>query len=226
MAKGLYLKSYGTIPHSPITVSRASPLVEVRTVVGKGQGVFALCDIPRGTRIIAESALLKIGKEGASFTHKVVRAFNSLPASQQKSYLQLHAFACDALKRMTKDQMGRDWSTLTHMQRKVLAVYQTNNFGDSVVLLGSRINHSCIPNTEAAYSLELDKETFNAVRDIAAGEELTLSYIHGVNLAKSERQKLLKKWGFTCTCLACTDTSEERQRESEGDGDYSRALDA
>jgi hypothetical protein len=165
-------------------------------------------------------------KEDKSLAHKVVRAFNSLPASQQSSYLQLHAFASDALKRMIEEQIGRDWSTLTYMQRKVLAIYQTNNFDGSVVLLGSRINHSCVPNVEATCSLGLDKETFNAVRDITAGEELTTSSIDGANLTKSERQLLLNKWGFTCNCPACEDTPGQRQREGEGDEDNERPRDA
>jgi len=42
-----------------------------------------------------------------------------------------------------------------------------------------------------------------AVRDIAPGEELTVSYIYGKSI-RAERQSQLQEWGFTCTCSQCT----------------------
>jgi SET domain-containing protein len=48
-------------------------------------------------------------------------------------------------------------------------------------------------------------ETFHSIRDIEAGEELTISYISGF-CVHDERQAQLKKWGFQCSCPACRDT--------------------
>jgi hypothetical protein len=41
------------------------------------------------------------------------------------------------------------------------------------------------------------------VRDIPAGEELTISYIYGQAL-QAERQSQLNAWGFACSCKQCT----------------------
>ena len=41
-----------------------------------------------------------------------------------------------------------------------------------------------------------------AVRDIAPGEELTVSYIDAT-LPRDERQERLRDWGFNCTCSQC-----------------------
>jgi hypothetical protein len=44
--------------------------------------------------------------------------------------------------------------------------------------------------------------TANAVRDIAAGEELTISYIDA-SMPRAERRERLQWWGFDCTCAQC-----------------------
>lgn len=42
-----------------------------------------------------------------------------------------------------------------------------------------------------------------AVRDIPAGEELTVSYIDGM-IPYAERQERLDSWGFRCACHVCS----------------------
>lgn len=44
-------------------------------------------------------------------------------------------------------------------------------------------------------------------------EELTISYINGVNRTRSQRQKELDRWGFTYTYPACEETSEWLQKD-------------
>ncbi|KAK4041415.1 SET domain-containing protein 5 [Parachaetomium inaequale] len=65
----------------------------------------------------------------------------------------------------------------------------------------SKFNHDCRPNVH--YRLANLTHTTVAVRDIPAGEELTISYIYG-RTPRSERQSQLSEWGFTCTCSQCT----------------------
>jgi hypothetical protein len=81
--------------------------------------------------------------------------------------------------------MARSWEQISQLHHKVLEVYAVNAFGD-VYLLYSRINHSCILNIHFAYNPGLKKETFHAIRDIAAGEELTIMYIKGTNYPYSQ----------------------------------------
>jgi hypothetical protein len=188
-------------------------MIEVRNSTGKGLGVFATTDIPRGTRVIAETAILKIDPGHGDATN-ILRAFESLSVSKQSLYLQLHGFACAEFRRAAEREMGQSWEMMPELQRKVFSIFAANAFGD-VFLLGSRINHSCIPNIDFAYNTSLAKETFHAVRDIAAGEELAISYNDGINRTKSQRQGELDKWGFTCTCPTCETTTEGREREAK-----------
>lgn len=113
--------------------------------------------------------------------------------------------------------MEQSWQQIPELHRRVLAIYAANAFGN-VFLLGSRINHSCVPNIHFANNSVLEKETFHAIRDIMAGEELTITYICGTNRTQSQRQAELDKWGFRCTCPACEDTLQGRRREEKRAG--------
>jgi len=56
---------------------------------------------------------------------------------------------------------------------------------------------------------------FWALRDIAAGEEITTTYLHETELSSKERKRILKEtWGFECTCSACAADADET-RESD-----------
>ncbi|KAI0601310.1 hypothetical protein F4775DRAFT_589528 [Biscogniauxia sp. FL1348] len=65
----------------------------------------------------------------------------------------------------------------------------------------SRFNHDCRPNVH--YRLSNLTHTTVAVRDIAPGEELSISYID-LLLSHADRTKRLSKWGFQCSCAQCT----------------------
>jgi len=71
-----------------------------------------------------------------------------------------------------------------------------------------KINHSCEPNVRiqtaahaAGCGLGLRAQAIS-LRPIAAGEELTQSYIDQ-NLPFEKRQQALKDYGFMCTCSKC-----------------------
>jgi hypothetical protein len=214
--------------YSSSRYSDARPLVEVRDLGQKGLGVIAISDIPRGTRVIAESDLLQVNRSTVD-AKEVVRAFEKLPLSEQNLYLELYAYASPEYKSAAERELEQSWEQIPQLHRKVLEIYAANAFG-GVFLLSSRINHSCIPNLHFAYNPELLKETFHAIRDITAGEELTIMYIKGTNRTRSQRQAELNRWGFQCTCLACEDTSQGKEREKKRsqlfDLDQKLALDA
>ena len=72
------------------------------------------------------------------------------------------------------------------------------------------INHSCSPNCEAVVEEDpqgrrhKDKVFIEAIRKIAAGEELTYNY--GITLAERHTPKLKKLWGCRCGSRNCTGT--------------------
>jgi hypothetical protein len=179
--------------------------------LGKGLGIFAKSDIPCGTRVIAEPPLLKVDREKGD-ANDILKAFESLPISQRDLYLGLHGYASTPFKLAAEREMGQNWDALSEVHRQVLAIYAANAFG-SVFLLGSRINHSCVPNLHFAYNTTIGKETFHAIRDIGTGEELTITYINGTNRTRKQRFAELDNWGFQCNCPACEDTMQGRKKE-------------
>ncbi|NZA26456.1 SET domain-containing protein-lysine N-methyltransferase [Luteimonas sp. SJ-92] len=78
------------------------------------------------------------------------------------------------------------------------------------------INHSCAPNCEAVIEEDdksrphKDKVFIEAVRDIAAGEELTYNY--GITLDERHTPKLKKLWGCRCGAKTCTGTMLQPKR--------------
>lgn len=75
---------------------------------------------------------------------------------------------------------------------------------------GSFFNHSCDPNVAVKpYALRDPISTFDhpvtfeALRDIQHGEELTVGYVN-LSAGKKERQESLEwGWGFRCRCRRC-----------------------
>jgi hypothetical protein len=189
------------------TLLDARHLIEVREAPGKGLGIFAKENISRGTRIVAERPLLKVNIL-PSHCVDVQTPFNNLPLPAQKAYLGLHGYASNTLKK------DNDWNSLSALTRKILAIYAANHWGRDVFWLASRFNHSCIPNLHNAYNPNIKMETFHSIRDIKAGDELTVSYVSGI-CARQERQEQLNKWGFQCRCPACENTSSGIQLESK-----------
>ncbi|CZT53325.1 uncharacterized protein RSE6_14818 [Rhynchosporium secalis] len=138
----------------------ANDYVEVRDTDGKGMGTFATRTIAFGTRIIAEAGLLQIDRK-TSDAATIVQAFESLSSSRQSAYLSLHEFACDSFIRAAERELRQYWENIPKIHRRVLGIWAANSFGD-VFLLGSRINHSHIPNVNFAYKSTLGKQTFHA----------------------------------------------------------------
>lgn len=191
----------------------ANDLIEVRETDGKGLGIFARCDIRQGTRVITESPLIEVDLEGRNAS-KIVMAFKQLPLQQQEQYLTLHYYASDGFKRSVEEEIGQSWDSIPELDRTVLGIWGTNAYVN-VFLLSSRINHSCLPNIQHSWHPGLEQEVFHAVRDITAGEELTVSYLGPLNGDKKRRQGDLDDWGFKCSCPVCEDTPEGMEREKK-----------
>ncbi|KAJ3412583.1 SET and MYND domain-containing protein 3 [Chytridiales sp. JEL 0842] len=80
------------------------------------------------------------------------------------------------------------------------------NLGECLYPLGGLVNHSCRPNVVAIYLGRT--QNFVAVRDLEAGEEVTVSYIDVMSgLGDKRRGVLHEAYGFTCLCERCSEGS-------------------
>lgn len=70
-------------------------------------------------------------------------------------------------------------------------------------LHGALFNHSCEPNADLVFSIDMTMKIF-AVRDIAEGEEICISYLEDVErLEQRVRRTQLKLWFDCCFCTRC-----------------------
>lgn len=161
---------------------------------------MARCNIKRGTRILCETPLLVVANSNTEVLNGVVASkLRSFSKEQQMQFLSLHnnfpgkhAFA--GIVRTNALPCGPG--------------AETGGVYPEICL----INHSCRPNCHNSWDETTDtgRETIHAIRDILAGEELTISYDKG---GPSEiRQAALKAaFGFDCTCDLCSLSAPELQ---------------
>lgn len=183
---------------------------EVRTSPSKGLGVFASQPIQAGTQIMQEIPLISVkmpemvpgqGFRVTDMIDDIDAAFRKLNTTEQASFLSLHDFRYPG----EEDQ--------SHL----LSILRSNGYitGDRIGLFprASRINHSCRPNAGTWWSEKSGRRLVYAHRDIAEGEEITVSYIPLLQSAR-DRQARLQQYGFECDCDACnerSDTSDKRR---------------
>ncbi|KAB5572321.1 hypothetical protein GE09DRAFT_1269063 [Coniochaeta sp. 2T2.1] len=160
---------------------------------------------------------------------------------------QIRAVLRQAIQQLPGEQQEIIFS-LDHSTGGALVqdILNTNIFGielDGVMHMGlypetSRLNHACRPNAIWRYSKDNLAMEVVAFRNIEPGEEITHSYAP-LGLTQTERQDVLKEWGFTCQCPLCSSsrrviqTSDRRRNrirairarlESADDGSSSRSL--
>ncbi|KAH6625357.1 hypothetical protein C7974DRAFT_313304 [Boeremia exigua] len=198
-----------------------NPFYEIRALPGKGYGCIALADIPRGTRILSDTALLSV-PVAAYLQSDIVKIFDALPPASQVLYYTLHSAHGQPLsawptqihssvpvlerRRIIEQHGARTGTEPTH-----ISIFQTNcmemGAGAGVFVHAARFNHSCVPNACFSWNSDTQRENIHTMRDIKAGEEVLISYVDG------EHDKRLRAWelrhyGFVCGCEACGDEED------------------
>lgn len=192
----------------------------------KGYGVFATRPIARGTRIMADKILLSIDNKDTSVLDAAARLSPedrhrllslSMNNAKQKSLSYLAAAAWGSFPSLAAISEGRD----------LLNIFYNNNFSLSgtsgkraVFLTVARLNHSCVPNAQGNLNTALpgSQFTIHALREIADGEEITISYLHDELAIRSMRQRKLQEgYGFECACEICSigDSGERHERSHQ-----------
>jgi hypothetical protein len=207
-------------------------MYEIRLSGAKGLGVFAKSFIPRGTRIFSERPLLGIQPDQDA--GDIYAASNLLSVQDRQRLMKLSAHITKELsflrwsqaiwykiKRTASSIVGRPrvfqaagLSLKDHVT--ILSIFRSNAFNlgnrspmqQAVFRRISRMNHSCVPNSQGNFHETLGSLNVHATRDIQVGEELTLNYLQEEGAARESRQsRLLSGYGFTCDCQACDMTS-------------------
>ncbi|ROV99117.1 hypothetical protein VMCG_06622 [Cytospora schulzeri] len=190
---------------------------------GMGNGLFATVDIPKGTRIIAESPLVFLAPSERPFFQfcHLVRSLGD--KTSQLDELFHNPILLDKSQAGNLFERIRTESGLLEVAHhrsqppdgtmvKRYAIFLTNcneilrgkDIGRGIFHIYSRINHSCEPNVFCDWNTNLKQETVHAARDIKAGEQILQGYLSTEDfMTRKERAAKLRSWGFTCRCSAC-----------------------
>ena len=175
-----------------------------------GHGLFATELIKPGTLIIREKPVLTVSqaetKAKTEYRCVIEQVSRLTPVDQNRLMGLYHNPKKFREFSFLKDQLcpGTDLDSCL-----VLAKFYTN--AASITAGGlecglftefCRMNHSCTPNICWVYDEPSGMMEVYAVRNIAAGEEITNSYIE-VACSYQARVKELSNWGFACNCSAC-----------------------
>jgi len=187
-----------------------SNLICIRDSKVSGRGVFAMRDIPAGTLIAEEKAVVSFYKKG------LAAALGTMSDSTEDLLLQLRTPQLKTLKAVMKDSV-----CMVHSDTYQSCALYGNNALDSsgmcagvhhVFVLERMFNHSCAPNVHR--SIHDGRVYITTNVDICDGDELFLCYYHACySLPKRDRDVLLP---FKCKCSVCVSpvNSIERARRT------------
>lgn len=191
-----------------------NPATEVQHIPGKGRGLAASQPIHRGAQVMAYTPALVLHRN----------LVDDLGRADQLLLLR------DAVGRLPQSPTRTAfWRQLgqTHAEGDddILDIVMNNSF-NLPLLPGSGLgpfignfpevsmyNHDCRPNV--AFHLDygiIHRTTVAAgggkggagANGVAAGEELSISYVDGFRVRAVRRERTLRNWGFGCACAQCS----------------------
>jgi hypothetical protein len=171
----------------------------LREVEGKGLGAFAIQEFHRGDLILADQPLFITDNGGIVVEqYNVISAVQKLSLDEKKEFLSL--------------RNAHSGSQHDRLCNPIFGTFKSNAFAISdttsaICMLASRFNHSCSPNARYSWHAAGGLLRIYALREIAVGEEIFVSYISGKHVYGShrkDRQDRLKTYGFICTCVVCS----------------------
>ena len=156
-------------------------MFEEGAIPGKGLGIRAVIDIPKGTPILAEEAFFSVLNSTVPNQYKRRKAFSDLFCTEPRT----------AQKRFDANSFEMDGPAR------------------GIFLKASRFNHSCRPNAYFMWNPKRQRLTVNALFNISDGEEISVNYLP-LEFAKTRRQHHddLADYDFVCDCPSCDQTTD------------------
>ncbi len=178
-------------------ITGSHPMYTIEDVPGKGKGLIATKDIPKGTRIISETPVVNSGEDVKNTEDLRVRIW------QQVAYLS-------EAQRQEFTSMA-NIHPYTNDTQRYFGIFRTNALpmgpnlaAGGVFLKACRINHSCDSNAQNFWNENLNQLTIHASKDIQNGEEITICYLNDKKNREARQGQLLKNFSFTCYCQVCS----------------------
>ncbi|PGH36549.1 hypothetical protein GX50_00586 [[Emmonsia] crescens] len=200
MENGGNLKGTGNVKMQRTT---GSSMYAFQDVPGRGQGLVAIKNIPKGTRILSEEPIITIprNKMNSEVQLSISQQVATLSEHERQTFLSMHNI------HPYKDEAER-----------YFGIVRTNSLpaeieGDegAILLEASRVNHACDNNAQKNWNGVIKRHTVHALKDIEIGEEITIYYLGIRKNRTARRQALQTGFGFECLCGLCCVPLEQSQ---------------
>ncbi|KAI0951697.1 hypothetical protein AcV7_007721 [Taiwanofungus camphoratus] len=202
------------------------PSFRVQQVPEKGLGMVAVRAIPTGELIIAERPIC-VGRRIISCAADQT---NANGVFRRAALRGLSSTSRAAILALANSYPSPEFDTIPGiLNTNCLAVRVTAEPAaqakqevdgeESVTYVGcfptlSRANHDCAPTANYVFAFATFTGEFRAIRDIAAGEEITITYTP-LSAPRAERRAFLARTRFfACTCATCA-LPPAKARESD-----------
>jgi hypothetical protein len=176
----------------------------LRDVPGKGNGLVAARDIPKGSRILEETPIITTPiyqRDDESLKGHIFQQVNSLNEHQRQLFLSLHNLY--PYQDIAEQSLG--------ILRTVALPVEADGVEGGIFLEACRINHACDNNAQKNWNQNIKRHTVHALKDIRKGEEITIRYL-GIDSSRDVRQRRLQdKFRFLCSCRLCSLPTEQSQ---------------
>ncbi|KAG6236016.1 hypothetical protein E4U25_004187 [Claviceps purpurea] len=184
-------------------------LYVLQDIPGKGKGLVATRNIPKGTRIISEPALFTIPDyENLSLEEKkrlVCQQFDALSRDEKDVFMSL--LNTRPFGDSREQCFGIFFTSRQHLGQE----------SDSAGIFPetSRINHDCGSNAYNVWNENIKRQTTHAIRDIRSGEEITINYVSSLIKQKARQKSIQESFGFTCSCRICSLPEAQSQQRDQ-----------
>ncbi|CZR55018.1 uncharacterized protein PAC_04904 [Phialocephala subalpina] len=166
-------------------------IIQICEIEGKGLGIVAAKDIPQGTFLLVETPIFVLLK---SQTDAAIEAtVDALSPENKEKFFSLSAYMSEEGESLKCRIM--DCNAFSIMDETTSGVFET----------ASRINHSCVPNSQYGWRDSIGRLVVWNRFKLLEGEEVTIDYGHRKN-------SLWSNYGFECTCGRCTDGESEDEK--------------
>jgi len=181
-------------------------LVEVVAAEGgRGLGLRMRGEAAKGAVLLEEQPLfVRAPGDRASDS---VAAFSELPPARREGILALLGHSSASAQEVGFS--GDDLSFLRVLRTNGVAL---PGGGTAVYGMACRANHSCQPNAALRVAADSSIQVI-ALRDVAPGEDVLVSYLGEGDLLKptEHRRRLTSRtWGFSCDCVRCRRPDDTR----------------
>lgn len=207
-----------------------SDYFNLKEIPGRGLGLIAKVDIPRGTTISSERAIMQVypqrNLEGTEIL--IMNSYQNLTSQQKKQVrtmartpskvnLLFHALMTDHRLEDYTEEVRQAMRTTFFKEGSYAgaimhAILLNNRFdGEALFPNIARINHDCLPNCR---TVQPNPQTAQIIasRRISAGEEITLSYKEpGASSDSDQFHHFSDEYGFECQCSICRDPVQRRE---------------